>query len=125
MAGEQGREVMAVPGSPLDPRCHGSNDLIRNGAALIERVEDILTILTPQQRRTTPVVAASPVTPVDDGDLGRAHLEIERLLSPSPALVDDLIRLSGLSAAIVQMVLTEKELAGAVLRHPGNRVSLA
>lgn len=126
MAGEQGREVMAVPGSPLDPRCHGSNDLIRNGAALIERVDDVLAILAPQQHRSaaqpSPAVAGAPP---DDGEIGRAHSEIDRLLSPSPTLVDDLIRLSGLPAAIVQMVLTEKELAGTAQRHPGNRVSLA
>lgn len=125
MAGEQGREVMAVPGSPLDPRCHGSNDLIRNGAALVERVEDVLAILTPQRRATVMPVAPTATTPApDDGDIGRAHLEIARLLSPSPTLVDDLIRLSGLPAAVVQMVLTEKELAGTAQRHPGNRVSL-
>jgi len=125
LAGEQGREVMAVPGSPLDPRCHGSNDLIRNGAALIERVEDILAILTPQQRiAVAPPMPATALSSPDDGDIGRAHTEIDRLLSPSPTLVDDLIRLSGLPAAIVQMVLTEKELAGTAQRHPGNRVSL-
>lgn len=125
MAGEQGREVMAVPGSPLDPRCHGSNDLIRNGAALIERVEDILAILTPRQRMPMAQPAPAMAAPVpDDGDLGRAHAEIDRLLSPSPTLVDDLIRLSGLPVAIVQMVLTEKELAGTAQRHPGNRISL-
>lgn len=125
MAGEQGREVMAVPGSPLDPRCHGSNDLIRHGAALIERVDDVLAILAPQNMtalQPAPIQAAA--VPPADGDISRAHVEIGRLLSPSPTLVDDLIRLSGLPAAVVQMVLTEKELAGTAQRHPGNRVSL-
>ncbi|WP_341704534.1 DNA-processing protein DprA [Ferrovibrio sp.] len=126
MAGEQGREVMAVPGSPLDPRCHGSNDLIRQGATLVERVDDILAVIAPQiaVRRPPPPVAMPPAEP-GDGDLDRMHAEIARLLSPSPVLVDDLIRLSGLPAAAVHMVLTEQELAGRLLRHPGGKVSSA
>src|SRR3546814_18003301 len=63
MAAEQGREVMAVPGSPLDPRCHGSNDLIRQGATLVERVEDLLAAVAPQltpARRADPPLAVMP-----------------------------------------------------------------
>lgn len=125
MAAEQGREVMAVPGSPLDPRCRGSNGLIRDGAALIETVEDILNIFAPQSapRRVEP--PAPQPAPVGDDDLSRAHAEVERLLSPTPVLVDDLVRLSGIASGLVQMVLTEKELAGRVLRHPGGKVSAA
>ncbi|MFC3677449.1 DNA-processing protein DprA [Ferrovibrio xuzhouensis] len=125
MAAEQGREVMAVPGSPLDPRCHGSNDLIRQGATLVERVDDILAVVAPQ---VTPARRADPPvteTPPMQGDLDHAHAEIERLLSPSPVLVDDLIRLSGLAPAAVHMVLTERELAGRLTRHPGGKVSSA
>jgi DNA processing protein len=126
MAAEQGREVMAVPGSPLDPRCHGSNDLIRNGAALIERVEDILAILSPQQPRVpAPPPALVRPAPLADDDLGHAHAEVARLLSPTPVLVDDLVRLSGLDAGVVQIVLTEQELAGRLHRHPGGKVSAA
>lgn len=126
MAAEQGREVMAVPGSPLDPRCRGSNGLIRDGAALIETVDDILAILAPQQERRAVVVPALPKqTPTGDDDLARAHAEIGRLLSPSPVLIDELVRASGLAAATVNMVLTEKELAGRLLRHPGGKVSAA
>ncbi|MEK9969695.1 MAG: DNA-processing protein DprA [Ferrovibrio sp.] len=125
IAAEQGREVMAVPGSPLDPRCRGSNGLIRDGAALIETADDILALLAPQQvqRRTEPP-APKPAAIADD-DLSRAHAEIERLLSPSPVLIDELVRLSGMASGLVQMVLTEKELAGRVLRHPGGKVSTA
>lgn len=122
MAAEQGREVMAVPGSPLDPRCRGSNGLIREGAALIETVDDILAILAPQAQRRVEISVPKPA-PVADDDLSRAHAEIERLLSPSPVLVDELVRLSGMASGLVQMVLTEKELAGRVLRHPGGKVS--
>lgn len=125
MAAEQGREVMAVPGSPLDPRCRGSNGLIRDGAALIETVEDILNILAPQQAQRREEIPAPKPVPIADDDLSRAHAEIERLLSPSPVLVDELVRLSGMASALVQMVLTEKELAGRVLRHPGGKVSSA
>lgn len=125
MAAEQGREVMAVPGSPLDPRCHGSNDLIRQGATLVERIDDILAVIAPQ-RQAAPQAPIRPVVspvPVADDDLARAHAELDRLLSPNPVEIDDLIRLSGLPSATILMVLTEKELAGRVLRHPGGKVS--
>lgn len=125
MAAEQGREVMAVPGSPLDPRCRGSNGLIRDGAALIETVDDILAILAPQQAPRRIEMPVPKAVPLADDDLSRAHAEIERLLSPSPVLIDDLVRLSGMASGLVQMVLTEKELAGRVLRHPGGKVSAA
>jgi DNA processing protein len=125
MAAEQGREVMAVPGSPLDPRCRGSNGLIRDGAALIETVDDILAILAPQHAQPRAEAPVLKQVPIADDDLSRAHAEIERLLSPSPVLVDELVRLSGMASALVQMVLTEKELAGRVLRHPGGKVSSA
>lgn len=124
MAAEQGREVMAVPGSPLDPRCRGTNGLIRDGAALIETVDDILNQLgTPQPAQKTPVPAMQKTAPLGDDDLSRAHTEIEKLLSPTPVLVDELVRISGLPSATVQMVLTEKELAGRMQRHPGGKVS--
>ena len=126
MAAEQGREVMAVPGSPLDPRCHGSNDLIRQGATLVERVDDILAVVAPQ---AVPAPAmppeSSPPAAASEDDLGRAHGELDRLLSPTPVQIDDLIRLSGLSSALVHMALTEKELVGRLLRHPGGKVSAA
>jgi len=129
MAGEQGREVMAVPGSPLDPRCHGSNDLIRQGATLVERIDDILAAVAPQtaprQRTAAPAPASASRPEPDSSDLDRAHAEIDRLLSPSPVQVDDLIRLSGLGSAAVHMVLTERELAGRLTRHPGGKVSSA
>ena len=126
MAAEQGREVMAVPGSPLDPRCHGSNDLIRQGATLVERIDDILAVLAPQAEPRRPASPfPEPAAQPDHGDLDRAHAEIDRLLSPSPVQVDDLIRLSGLAPAAVHMVLTERELAGRLTRHPGGKVSAA
>lgn len=127
MAAEQGREVMAVPGSPLDPRCHGSNDLIRQGATLVEKVEDILAVVAPQteMRHSEGLQMPARTAHAGEDDLDRAHAELDRLLSPSPVLIDDLIRLSGMPSALVQMALTEKELTGQLQRHPGGKVSAA
>lgn len=127
-AAQQGREVMAVPGSPLDPRCHGSNDLIRQGAALIERIDDVLAVIQPLLRTDlfapSRYFRAAPPQPLSDDELTAAHARVEELLSPSPVDIDELIRLSGYSPALVQMVLLERELAGRLQRHRGNKVSL-
>ena len=136
---EQGREVFAVPGSPLDPRSRGANDLLRNGATLTENAEDILTQLGPllQGRPPAPEIAAGqprpplapPVLPAmpaagaavsEDGGL---DLIIEKL-SPTPVAVDELVRQCQLSAAFVTRLLLELELADRIERHPGNLVSL-
>ncbi len=133
---EQGREVFAVPGSPLDPRCRGTNDLLRNGATLTETAADIVaqlgplvrgaSPLPPTPRRApplplTPVAAAPPpASAAGDGDL---DLVVEHL-GPSPVAVDELVRQCQLSAAAVATLLLELELAGRIERHPGNLVSL-
>ena len=133
---EQGRDVFAVPGSPLDPRCRGSNDLLRHGAILTEGAEDVLSQLGPQLRgpaapprpRPSPpspgVMDWAPVreqAPVPDD----AALElITERLGPTPVAVDELVRQCQLSAAAVATLLLELELAGRVERHPGNLVSL-
>ena len=131
---EQGREVFAVPGSPLDPRARGCNDLLRNGATLTETAADILTQLAPQlggvePLRPIPALAmpAAPhspppavVEPVADED--GVELILERL-GPTPVAVDELVRQCQMSAAVVATLLLELELAGRVERHPGNLVS--
>jgi len=128
-AAAQGREVMAVPGSPLDPRCNGTNDLIRQGAALVERLDDVLGVIQPLLQSgfaaapLRPIGDAGPTIP-NDSDMTKAHARIEELLSPSPVGIDELIRQSGCSPALVQMVLLERELAGRLQRHRGNKVSL-
>jgi len=125
---EQGREVFAVPGSPLDPRCRGTNDLIRNGAILVESADDILRELAPAlrpaltERKTDALIPASD-SPADT-DLAQARQKITELLSPNSAPVDEIVRQCQLSPALVVTVLLELELAGRVERHPGNRVSL-
>jgi DNA processing protein len=137
---EQGREVFAVPGSPLDPRCRGCNDLLRNGATLTETVADILTQLGPLLHGHPPVRAPSPqqprlrlanavptaATPIVNGPISEDHaldLLVEKL-SPTPVAVDELVRQCQMSAASVATLLLELELAGRIERHPGNLVSL-
>ena len=125
---EQGREVFAVPGSPLDPRCRGTNDLIRNGATLAESADDILRELAPALRpslaeRSADASVLASAVPADT-DLTLARQKITELLSPNSAPVDELVRQCQLSPALVVTVLLELELAGRIERHPGNRVSL-
>ena len=129
LALDQGREVFAVPGSPLDPRARGCNDLIRQGAVLVESAADVLQALEAAMKTplAEPTVAefqaADPVSP-PESELADGRRGIEELLSPTPAAVDEIIRQCQVSAAIVHLVLLELELAGRLERHPGNRVAL-
>ncbi|QIG78940.1 DNA-processing protein DprA [Stakelama tenebrarum] len=124
IAAEAGREVMAVPGSPLDPRAQGCNLLIRDGATLIQNVEDILEAIRPIDMRAVraPGAGYAGPPPQDASDGDRARLT--DLLGPVPVAVDELIRQSELMPAVVQTVLLELELAGRLERHAGGRVSL-
>ncbi|ATY33210.1 DNA-processing protein DprA [Sphingomonas psychrotolerans] len=124
IAAEAGREVMAVPGSPLDPRAQGCNLLIREGATLVQSVDDILEMIRPIDARAvrSPVDPFDPPPPLDAGDADRRT--IVGLLGPVPVAVDELIRQSGLAPAVVQTVLLELELAGRLDRHAGGRASL-
>ena len=126
MAAEQGREVFAVPGSPLDPRTAGTNDLIKQGAALVTEASDVISAIQPILARPMVLEAREEDNePLDfeiDADVrGR----IVALLGPSPISLDDLIRMSGLSPTLVRTVLLELELAGRLERHGGGLVSLA
>jgi DNA processing protein len=126
LATEAGREVMAVPGSPLDPRAQGCNALIRDGATLVQSAADVLETIRPifGSRLASPATRFRDSPP--EGDPGdserRAVLD---LLSHTPVAVDELIRQSGIMPAMVQMVLLELELGGRIERHAGGRVSLA
>jgi DNA processing protein len=129
MALEQGREVFAVPGSPLDPRARGANHLIRQGAALTESAEDVLDLVDrPIERRadviSRPAIEAPPPSIPDDTGVETARRTIAESLSPTPVTVDEIIRTCQLSPAVVTTVLLEWELAGRLERHPGNKVSL-
>ncbi|HMQ20525.1 MAG TPA: DNA-processing protein DprA, partial [Sphingopyxis sp.] len=123
-AGDYGREVMAVPGSPLDPRAQGCNLLIREGATLIQTVGDVLEALGPIDARMVREPASRFVpAPVSDdpGDADRRR--VAELLGPTPVAIDELIRQSGRPAATVQLILLELELAGRIERHAGARIS--
>ena len=131
MALEQGREVFAVPGSPLDPRCEGSNNLLKQGAAPVTEAADVTAALRPIFERPLQLSAQEPdrpITPSESGDPGepgdKERARLVTLLGPIPVGIDDLIRLSGLPPAIVRTLLLELELAGKLERHGGGLVSL-
>jgi DNA processing protein len=123
---EQGREVFAVPGSPLDPRAQGSNDLIKQGATVVTEAADVTDVLAPILREPPARALAEPEAPAapaaEPGGDERAR--IVALLGPVPVPIDDLVRLSGSTPAIVRVVLLELELAGRLERHGGALVSL-
>lgn len=134
LAGEYGREVMAIPGSPLDPRSHGCNQLIRDGATLVQTPEDALEVITGFDgawQRVSPGHALrediaqyygddTQIAVSDDHETA----DIRQLLSTAPVAVDELIRQSGGNAAAVQLALLELEIAGRLVRHAAGRVSL-
>ncbi len=123
-AAEQGREVMAVPGSPLDPRAQGCNGLIRDGATLIQSAADVLETLAPLGRRLSSPASGFSSAPIfPDADDTDRDLLIG-LLGPVPVSIDELIRQSALPPATVQTVLLELEIGGRLERHAGGRVSL-
>ncbi len=124
---EQGRDVFAVPGSPLDPRARGSNSLIKDGAALVESADDIVAALeqTPMRPFTEPDAtgfgpAAGPSSEPD----ATTRKRVLSALGPTPTPVDDIVRQTGASVAVIRMVLLELDLAGRLHRDPGDRVSL-
>ena len=122
LAAEAGREVMAIPGSPLDSRSHGCNQLIREGAILVQRPEDVVELLVgfTGRPRSTFREHGPEFAPTPDDE----PAEIADLLTIAPVGVDELIRQSGASAGAVQMALLELELAGRLQRHAAGRVSL-
>jgi DNA processing protein len=121
---EQGREVFAVPGSPLDPRAHGSNDLIKQGATLVTEAAHVIEVIRPILGQPINLRVEEPEVPGVAAEPGAdERLRIISLLGPTPVPIDDLIRLSGNSPAIVRMVLLELELAGRLERHGGALVS--
>jgi DNA processing protein len=125
---EQGREVLAVPGSPLDPRCQGTNHLLRQGAVLTESAADVIAALegmTPAAPALGPLaLEEAEAPPLDDSALAEARRSVAELLGPAPVATDELLRQGQLPAAVVRTVLLELELAGRLERHPGGRVSM-
>ena len=125
---EQGREIFAVPGSPLDPRARGANRLIREGATLTESAADILAVLSPMLGGGFDE-PPSPVTPPSsqalEAEADRIRAAVEEALGPAPVEIDELIRQLGAPPAAVLTVILELELAGRCIRQPGNRVCWA
>jgi DNA processing protein len=139
LANEAGRELFAVPGSPLDPRCRGSNDLLRQGANLTESAADVLANLPDHPARQG--LARDPMFLHDKsgmaepfngfeaaepeaGLLAKARRLVPGLIGPEPVMVDEIARHCQLSTAVIMAVLLELELAGRVETLPGNRVAL-
>ncbi|MEZ2221038.1 DNA-processing protein DprA [Rhizobium sp. RCC_161_2] len=131
LAGEFGRLVFAVPGSPLDPRCEGTNGLLKDGAIIVTRPDDIVEALRPlaEPDLFRPQLAEAPVEkndkplspPPDDTDRD----QIVDALGPTPVEIDDIIRHTGLSVSSVHSVLLELDMAGRLHRHPGGLVSIS
>ena len=127
LAGEMGRLVFAVPGSPLDPRAAGANGLLKEGAILVTEVSDIIEAIAPLSGRPIPLPATfeeppdfSATPPAGDSDRER----VIEALGPTPVGVDELIRHTGLHPAQIFMILLELDLAGRLERHSGGSVSL-
>ena len=121
IAAEQGREVFAVPGSPLDPRSAGTNDLIKQGATLTTEAADVINAVEPIMGR--PIALHEPDgEPLSSEPEASDRTRIVNLLGPTPVSLDDLIRMAGASPAIVRTVLLELELAGRLERQGGGLV---
>jgi DNA processing protein len=136
IAQELGREVFAVPGSPLDPRARGGNELLREGAILTETAEDVLDNLTgfgalfPSEPGLRGIAEETTCVPEwadhleEPSAFDQVRSQVVALLGPTPTKVDDLLRRCQLSPAAVMAVLLELELAGRVETLPGNRFAL-
>lgn len=125
---EQGREIFSVPGSPLDPRCKGTNNLIRQGAILTEHANDVIeylrTLHTGRMKDSPAPHYDAGESPPDTGSLAEARKIILEKLGTSPVLVDELIIQCQVTPGLLLHVLLELELAGRLTRSPGNRVTL-
>jgi DNA processing protein len=128
LAGEQGREVFAVPGSPLDPRCEGTNGLLKQGAIPVTEASDVIAAIEPILGRGIHLTEVRE--PAQDALQKNAEPgaddrnRIVSLLGPTPVSIDDLVRLAQTTPAIVRAALLELEIAGRIERHGAGLVSL-
>lgn len=128
-ANDYGRDVFSVPGSPMDPRCHGTNKLLKEGATMIESARDILGNLAPLGElplaEQLPLnFVKAPDSAFDEQVLERARAAILEAMSASPTLTDDILATTGLTPHLLMAVLLELELAGRLERHAGSKVAL-
>jgi DNA processing protein len=131
LAAEQGREVFAIPGHPLDPRAEGTNRLLKSGATLVTEPDDLLSVLAPltggapppsyDERDGEPLAEPAPYTPLSECDRDR----VIAALGPAPVDIDTLVRGTGLEIRSVQVALNELALAGRIERHGNGFVSLS
>ncbi len=127
---DYGREVFAIPGSPLDPRSYGANTLIRQGAVLIQSSSDILEQLQTGKAQMrlleseTENFFSKPLSEPDAHELTKAHRLLDEKLSPTPTSLEEIITQTGLTANVLFTILLEKELAGVIQRHAGGKISL-
>ncbi|HZP69163.1 MAG TPA: DNA-processing protein DprA [Pseudolabrys sp.] len=129
LAGEQGREVFAVPGSPLDPRCEGTNALLKQGAIPATEAADVITAVEPILGHAVHSASAQeplpePLGPSDIQLNTGERSQIIALLGPTPVSIDELVRLAQVSPTIVRAALLELEIAGRIERHGAGLVSL-
>jgi DNA processing protein len=128
LALEQGREVFAVPGSPLDPRAEGTNGLLKQGATPVTEAADIISVLRPIMGTDFPIAEPEVISggglSEDANPAADERARVLDLLSPTPVSIDDLVRLSKASPRVVRIVLLELEIAGRLERHGGGLVSL-
>lgn len=128
LALKQNREVFAVPGSPMDPRAAGPNELIKNGANLVTSGQDVFDVLQPIHGDILPKPPTAEFQE-SGSDETREPTENDRdlvreALSTTPVEIDELIRFTGLSSGHVYLILLELDLAGQLARHAGNKVSV-
>lgn len=127
LALEQGRDVFAVPGSPLDPRARGTNLLLREGAILVESAADVLDNLAPLSglgQNDLPLLRWGQTPPEPRNIDEKTRERIYRLLSPTPIQMDDLLDIAAIGPAALSVILLELELAGRIDRLPGDRICL-
>lgn len=140
LAGEQGREVFAVPGHPLDPRAEGTNQLLKSGATLVTQPEDVIDALEPQlhfrragmtEETSPPPLAAQPgprdveAVPPPAAPTDSERARVLAALGPHPVDIDTLARAAGLEAREVRVLLLDLDLAGEIARHGSQLVSRA
>lgn len=130
-AAEQGREVMAVPGFPMDPRAEGPNRLIKQGASLVEKVEDILETLNHAGQQTmaglfddTEPFEYEEIIEYSEQDQEQLRDVLTQQLSNAPLEIDMLAQSCNAQVKDILPILLELELAGKLSRHPGNKVAL-
>lgn len=128
-ANEYGRDVFAIPGSPMDPRCHGTNRLLKDGATMVEGARDILASFAPMgdlplAEQKTLEFSDAPARLPDAQTLDDARTQVVEALGASPTLLDDVLVMTGLTPHLLMAVLLELELAGRLERHAGSKVAL-